>query len=133
MQQAGEPASPDLVWLGWLFLATVVSLIFAMLSLGVARGRSFRGAGWPMFAVYVATLAVWTAIVVTSTGYTADSEQSFFLGWPLPTGLIIFVFLPVMFLINIVFVVVFPRSILTEEDLEQFEQSEVDDAGREQD
>ena len=133
MQQAGEPAGAALAWLGWLFLAIGVTLIFAMLSLGVVRGKSFRGAGWPMSAVYVATLAVWTAIVVTSVGYTSNPDQSFLLGWPLPTGLVIFVFLPVMFLINVVFVVVFPRSILTEEDLQQFEQAELGEAAREQD
>lgn len=121
MQKGGQPPDSRTIVLGWIFGFGAISLIFSMFALSTVRNGSFRGAGWPILAVYVATMIVWTAIVVAYTGYVDDPSRSRLFGWPLPTGLTIFVFLPVMFLINVVFVVYFPRSILTEEDLRQFE------------
>ena len=128
MQKGGQPPDRMTVLLGWLFGFGAISLIFSMFGLSTVRNGSFRGAGWPILAVYVATLIVWSAIVVAYSGYVEDPDQTTLFGWPLPTGLTLFVFLPVMFLINIVFVVYFPRSILSEDDLQQFEQKSADNA-----
>ena len=121
MQRGGDPVSGFVIWLGWAFGAGVIVLIFSMVALGTARGKSFRGIGWPLISVFVATIAAWIAVVVAYQNFVSNPEQSLLFGWPLPTGLMIFVMLPVMFLINIVFVIYFPRSVLAEEDTEKFE------------
>ena len=122
MQRSGDPAGGSTVWLGWLFGAAAVALIFSMFSLAVAREGSFRGAGWPILGVFLATIIAWTAVIATYLGYVEDPQQPQLFGWPLPTGLTLFLLLPVMFLINVVFVIWFPRSILTKSDLKKVEE-----------
>ncbi len=121
MQQGGDPASESVIWLGWAFGAFAIALIFSMFALGTVRNRSFRGMGWPIVSVFIATIAAWTAVIVAYEGFVSNPQQSLLFGFPLPTGLMIFVMLPVMCLINIVFVIWFPKSVLTEEDLDDLE------------
>lgn len=121
MRRASPAAGESTVLLGWIFGVVVTFLIFLMFGLGVARRGSFRGIGWPLVLVLIATIVSWTAVVVAYQGYVSDTAQSLLFGWPLPTALLVFLMFPAMLLINIVFVIYFPRSILTEGDLEKFE------------
>ncbi len=121
MRRASPAAGETTVWLGWFFGVVVTILIFLMFGLGVARRGSFRGVGWPLVLVLIATIVSWTAVVAAYQGYVRDADQSLLFGWPLPTALLVFLMFPAMLLINIVFVIYFPKSIMTEEDLDKFE------------
>lgn len=121
MRRASPAAGSSTVMLGWFFGVVVTVLVFLMFGLGVARRRSFRGVGWPLVLVLIATIVSWTAVVAAYQGYVNDAGQSLLFGWPLPTALLVFLMFPAMLLINIVFVIYFPKSIMTEEDLDQFE------------
>jgi hypothetical protein len=121
MRRASPAAGSSTVMLGWFFGVVVTILVFLMFSLGVARRGSFRGIGWPLVLVLIATVISWTAVVVAYQGYVSNMDQSLLFGWPLPTALLVFLMFPAMLLINIVFVIYFPKSIMTEEDLDKFE------------
>ena len=119
--QQGRP-STGAAWLGWAFGVAAIGLVFATLALGLVRRRSLRGVGWPLLAVLIATIAAWTGVIVSYVGYVTDPQQPLLFGWPMPTALMLFVLLPLMCLVNVVFVVWFPKSILTEEDLNRFDE-----------
>lgn len=127
MQRGGEATTGSTLWIGWGFGIAAVVLIFSMLSLGVARKRSFRGAGWPLIGSFLASIATWTGVIYAYGGFVSNPQQDLLFGWPLPTGLMLFVMLPAMFLVNVVFVVFFPKSILTDEDLRKYDQLQHED------
>ena len=77
-------------------------------------------------AALEAAVGAWTAVIFAYQDYVLDPYQDLVLGLPLPTTLLIFVMVPAMLLINILFVAIFPKSILTEEDLEKFRQLTAD-------
>ena len=122
MRQGGAPHSSAVIWLGWLFGILVQVLIFFLFSLGAARHNSLRGLGKPFVLIFILTATVWTAVVVTYQDYIGNPDPALLFGIPLPTALVIF-FMPLaMLLAPILFVVRFPKSILTDEDLEKYKQ-----------
>ncbi len=122
MQQGGAPHGSTVIWLGWAFGILILFLIVFIISLGAARKNKLRGLGWPLVIIFALTMAAWTGIVLAYEGYITNPNQALLFGFPLPTGLMIFVMTPLMVLINILFVTRFPTSILTEEDLEKYRQ-----------
>ncbi len=122
MQQGGAPHGSTVIWLGWAFGILILFLIVFIISLGAARKSMLRGLGWPLVLIFALTMAAWTGIVLAYEGYITNPNQALLFGFPLPTGLMIFVMTPLMVLINILFVTRFPKSILTEEDLEKYRQ-----------
>ncbi len=129
IRQGGAPHSNAVIWLGWIFGTITLIFFFLVISLGVARGNNLRGLGKYLVAICAVTVAAWSGIVVTYQGYISNPDQGLLFGFPLPTGLMIFVFPLTGLLVTILFVVQFPKSILTEEDLEKYRQ--LKDAGDE--
>jgi hypothetical protein len=122
IRQGGAPHSSLVIWLGWLFGIITLTLFFFVLSLGAARQNKLRGLGKSFIVICILIAATWTGIVVTYQTYISNPDQGLLLGFPLPTALMIFVFPSVSFLVTILFVVQFPKSILTEEDHEKYNQ-----------
>ena len=122
IRQGGVPHGSAVIWLGWVFGIITLILVFSLYSLGAAHQNKLRGLGKPFALVFALTAAAWTGIVVTYQGYLSNPDQALLFGFPLPTGLMIFVMTPLMVLINILFVTRFPTSILTAEDLEKYKQ-----------
>lgn len=120
MQQGGAPHGSTVIWLGWAFGILILFLIVFIISLGAARRNKLRGLGWPLVLILALTMAAWTGVVLAYKGYLTNPDQPLLFGFPLPTGLMIFVMTPLMVLINILFVTRFPKSILTEEDVEKY-------------
>ncbi len=122
MRQGGEPHSSAVIWLGWIFGLVAQLLVFSLYSLGASRQNKLRGLGKPFIFIFTLTASVWTSIVVTYQDYADNPDPALLFGFPLPTGLMIFVMPLAMLLITVLFVVRFPKSILTEEDLEKYRQ-----------
>jgi len=122
IRQGGVPHSTAVIWLGWAFGIIAQILVFSLLSLGTARQNKLRGLGKPFVLVFALTAAVWTGIIVTYQDYIGNPDPALLFGIPLPTALVIFVMPLAMLLVPILFVVRFPKSILTEEDLEKYKQ-----------
>lgn len=122
MRQGGAPHSSAVIGLGWIFGMIVLFLIFSTFSLGAAQQNRLRGLGKPFILIFSLTSAIWTAVVVAYQGYISNPDQALLFGFPLPTGLVVFVMPPAMLLITIVFVTQYPKSILTKEDLEKYKQ-----------
>ena len=122
MQQGGAPHDSTVIWLGWAFGILILFLIVFIISLGAARRNKLRGLAWPLVLIFALTMAAWTGVVLAYKGYLTNPDQPLLFGFPLPTGLMIFVMTPLMVLINILFVTRFPKSILTEEDVEIYKQ-----------
>ncbi len=120
IRQGGVPHSSAVIWLGWVFGIITLILFFFVLSLGAAHQNGLRGLGRPFVVICTLIAATWTGIVVTYPAYMSDPDHAMLFGLPLPTSLMIFVFPSVSLLITILFVVQFPKSILTEEDLEKY-------------
>ena len=122
MRQGGAPHSSAVIWLGWIFGLIAQLLVFSLYSLGASRQNKLRGLGKPFILVFTLTASVWTCIVVTYQDYIGNPDPALLFGFPLPTGLMVFVMPLAMLLITVIFVVSFPKSILTEEDLEKYQQ-----------
>ena len=121
IRQGGEPHSSAVIWFGWIFGLIAQLLVFSLYSLGASRQNKLRGLGWPFIIVFTLTATVWTSIVVTYQDYVGNPDPALLFGLPLPTGLMVFVMPVAMLLISVIFVVRFPKSILTEEDLEKYQ------------
>ena len=119
IRQGGDGHGVTTIRLGWLFGVATFVLIFSLLSLGVSRKSSLRGLGWFFLIIFLLTVAAWTAVILAYEDYVQDPYQDLVLGFPLPTALMIFAMIPAMVLINILFVVMFPKSILTQEDIDR--------------
>ncbi len=122
MRQGGAPHSSAVIWLGWIFGLIAQLLVFSLYSLGASRQNKLRGLGKPFILIFTLTASVWTSIVVTYQDYIGNPDPALLFGFPLPTGLMIFVMPLAMLLISVLFVLRFPKSILTEEDLEKYQQ-----------
>lgn len=122
IRQGGAPHSGAVLWLGWIFFIITLTVIFSLFSLGASHQNKLRGLGKPFVIIFALTAAAWTGIVVTYQGYISNPDQQLLFGLPLPTGLMIFVLPPAMILITVLFVLRFPKSVLTEEDFEKFKQ-----------
>lgn len=122
MRQGGAPHSSAVIRLGWLFGIIVQILVFSLFSLGASRHNELRGLGKPFILIFTVTASVWTGIVVTYQGYINNPDQALLFGFPLPTGLVVFVMPLAMLMVSVLFVLRFPKSILTEEDLEKYRQ-----------
>ena len=122
IRQGGEPHSSAVIWFGWIFGLIAQLLVFSLLSLGTARQNKLRGLGKPFVLIFALTAAVWTGIIVTYQDYIGNPDPALLFGIPLPTALVIFVLPLAMLLVPILFVVRFPKSILTEEDFEKYKQ-----------
>lgn len=122
MRQGGAPHSSAVIWLGWIFGLIAQLLVFSLYSLGASRQNKLRGLGKPFILIFTLTASVWTSIVFTYQDYIGNPDPALLFGFPLPTGLMIFVMPLAMLLISVLFVLRFPKSILTEEDLEKYQQ-----------
>ena len=122
IQQGGVAHSSAVIWLGWVFGIITLTQFFFVLSLGAARQNRLRGLGKPFVIICVLIAATWTGIVVTYQAYVSNPDPVLLFGFPLPTSLMIFVFPAVSLLVTILFVVRYPKSVLTEEDLEKYQQ-----------
>ncbi len=122
IRQGGAPHSTAVIWLGWAFGIIALVLVFSLFSLGASRQNRLRGLGKPFVLIFILTAAVWTGIVVSYQDYMSNPDQALLFGFPQPTVLVIFVMPLAMLFIPILFVVRFPKSILTDEDLEKYKQ-----------
>ncbi len=114
---AGAERHGPILWLAWSFGMLQLALIVGCLALGVKRISHVRA---PLIACGVVFAAIFTMMVVTYRGYLGDAGQSLFLSLPAPTAWFLYGFWPAEFLVVTLYVLLFSRSIVTDEDLRRF-------------
>ena len=113
----GPARHRPMLWLGWTFGLLQLAIIVGCLMLGVKRTGPVRlwlgGSG-------VVLGGLFTMMVVTYSGSLADQTPELFLSLPAPTAWFLYGFWPAEFLVVVLYVVLFSRSIATPDDLQRF-------------
>jgi hypothetical protein len=113
----GPARHRPMLWLGWAFGLLQLAIIVGCLMLGVKRAGPVRlwlgGSG-------VVLGGLFTMMVVTYSGSLADQTPELFLSLPAPTAWFLYGFWPAEFLVVVLYVVLFSRSIATPDDLQRF-------------
>ena len=89
---------------------------------GRQKERLRGGLGWRLLAVATATVTAWTGIVIAYHNAMDRPDAPLFLALPLPTAIMLYLFLPISLTSMLCFVLGFKRWVLTDEDLERYEQ-----------
>ena len=113
----GPARHRPMLWLGWTFGLLQLAIIVGCLMLGVKRAGPVRlwlgGSG-------VVLGGLFTMMVLTYSGYLADETPELFMSLPAPTAWFLYGFWPAEFLVVLLYVLLFSRSIATPDDMERF-------------
>jgi len=104
-------------WLGLSFGLLQLALIIGCLALPVKRLAAIR----TRLMLCGGVLAIlFVLIAVTYRGYVGDAAPSLFLGLPIPTAWFLYAFWPAQFLVVVLYVLAYDRSIVTSRDMTRF-------------
>ena len=114
---AGAERHRPIWWLAWSFGLLQIALIVGCLALGVKQTGPVRAL---LAACGIVFALIFTMMMVTYLGYLDEVTHPLFFSLPAPTAWFFYGFWPAEFLVVMLFVLVFSRSIVTREDMERF-------------
>lgn len=106
------------LWLSWVFGLLQLAIIICSLMLGVNRAGSTRV--WLGLSGLVLG-GLFTMMVLSYRAYMTDPAPALFFGLPAPTAWFLYGFWPAEFLVVLLYVVLFSRSIATPAVMRRFE------------
>ena len=118
---AGYARVEGVLELGWAFGLAQILLFVGLLALGARNRRGLRGIGPGLVIGGLVYALVWTALVLAYRSYALGSDPALFLGFPVPTALLLFGLFPVPLIFLLLYVVGFERWIATPSDLAELE------------
>lgn len=130
---SGGDRHGSLLWAGWAFGAVGIVLYVALMAFGTRAGAHRRAiARWLVLGLG-AYLAAWTWVVVAYGSGVSGGATGFFLGFPAPVAIMLYVLCPVSLVFAAVYVVGFDHWVLSEEDEAAYERlvARTRDPGRE--
>ena len=104
-------------WLGLSFGLLQLGLIMGCLALPVKRLEQVRA---PLVISGLVLAAIFVVMAVTYRGYAGDATPPLLLALPIPTAWFLYAFWPAQFLVVALYVLVYERSIVTNEDMTRF-------------
>ncbi|MEE2638299.1 MAG: hypothetical protein VYE68_13840 [Acidobacteriota bacterium] len=107
------------LWVGWVFGVLQLALIVGCLALGVRRPRAVQG---PLLASGIVIGLMMTMMIITYRGYLEGATPVLFWSLPAPTAWFLYGFWPAQFLVVVLYVVAFSRSLVTPGDLRRFQE-----------
>ena len=113
----GRVRHSPILWLGWAFGLLQLAIVIGCLMLGVKRAgvtRLWLGLSGLLLG------GLFTMMVLSYRGYLTDAAPSLFFGLPAPTAWFLYGLWPAEFLVVLVYVVLFSRSIVTPTDMRRF-------------
>ncbi len=123
MERGGEgyARAEGVLELGWAFGLAQVLFFTGLLALGARRPDGLRGLGPGLLAGGVVYAVIWTALVLTYRTYALSSDPALFLGFPMPTAIMLFALYAVPGIFMVLYVVGFERWIASPSDLAALE------------
>lgn len=123
MQQGGSGAARhgSILGVGWAFGALSIVIFVLIIVFACRRPDQFRQAAPYFLASFLIYLAVFTWLVVAYSQHMDEPTARLYLGFPLSTAIMLYLFFPVSIAFNVLFVVGFRRWVLIEEDEARFE------------
>ncbi len=123
MERGGEgyTRAEDVLVLGWACGRAQVRVVTALLALGARRRDGLRGLGPGLLAGGLVYAVIWTALVLTYRTYALSSDPALFLGFPVPTAIMLFALYAVPGIFMVLYVVGFERWIASPSDLAALE------------
>lgn len=121
---SGAESHEGTLFRGWLFGALIFLSFGALIAFGISRGGSggLRGSGGLLVGAVLAAVLVWTWLIFSYQSYLEGETQTLWLALPVPTAIVIYILYPTTALLNVLFVIFFKRWVLSEEDLESYNQ-----------
>jgi uncharacterized membrane protein YhaH (DUF805 family) len=119
MDHAGSGGERDgpAWWLGLSFGLLQLALIIGCLALPIKRLAQVRT---PLMLCGIVLALLFVGMAVTYRGYVGDATPSLFLGLPIPTAWFLYAFWPAQFLVVVLYVLVYDRSLVTSQDMKRF-------------
>jgi hypothetical protein len=109
------------LWAGWAFGGVGIVLYAALMAFGTRRGPARQAiAPWLVLGL-CAFLATWTGLVLAYRTYMLEGPGRLFLGFPLPTAIMLYVLFPASLIFTVTYVVGFGRWVFSEDDETAYE------------
>jgi hypothetical protein len=129
---SGVDRHAQVLWHGWAFGALVMLTAVSLMAFGVGRNGRARGLGPRLGVAATVYLAIFTCLVVAYSGYMNETTHRLYLGFPAPTAIMLFLFLPFSTVFNSLFVIGFKRWVLSDEDAAEYQRLVSDRRRRQQ-
>ncbi len=118
------------LWAGWAFGGVGIVFYVALMAFGTRRGAARRASTrWLVFGL-CAFLAAWTGLVVAYRTYLLEGPGRLFLGFPLPTAIMLYLLFPASLILTAVYVGGFRRWVLSEDDEAAYDRLLAETRGR---
>jgi hypothetical protein len=114
----GPARHTPVLWLGWVFGVLQLGIIMGCLMLGVKRDGGVR-LGLGVCGLLLGGL--FTMMVLSYRTYLTDATPALFFGLPAPTAWFLYGLWPAEFLVVLLYVALFSRSIVTPDQMRRFE------------
>jgi hypothetical protein len=111
-----------LLWLHWGFGVLTILVLVTLVALGARSRDKLRGLGGWLLVSGAGYVAAWTWLTMTYKEYMYDSSGALFLAFPAPTAVMMYIFLPVSLIFNVLYVAGFKRWVLSDDDLAAYEE-----------
>ena len=110
----------DLLWVGWLYGSLVLGFCLLLIAFAVkARHRNLNGQ-LMLFGLLYET--IWSSIIFAYQLDMSREAVTFFLGFPLPTTIVLLAFWPLPLCFIAMYIFGFEKWVYTEKNKEQFDQ-----------
>jgi hypothetical protein len=118
-----------ILWGGWAFGGVGIVFYMALMVFGTRRGAARKAsAPWLLFGL-CAFLAAWTGLILAYRTYLLEGPGRLFLGFPLPTAIMLYVLFPASLILTVIYVAGFRRWVLSDDDEAAFDRLQAEFRG----
>ena len=116
----GEVRHAPIIWLAWSFATLQTVFLVVCLALGVRGGDRRRRLVVPLIVGGILLVSVVTMMFVSYRQYMLEDGHALFFSLPATTAWYLYGFWPVQFFFVVLYVMVFSRTIVTDDDTTKF-------------
>lgn len=117
-------------WIGYLFGLGIIFLFGIMLFIGNRKKGKLTSIGPWLYVGLLVYMLAYSMMVFSHWDYTLNHDSSFFLSMPKPTAWMIYVVWFVPLVITIAFIVKFESAIISDEEIDEFQDYLTDSSKR---
>jgi len=111
----------SIIWLAWGFAVLQTVFLIVCLAFGVPHGERRQRLKVPLVIAGVLLICIVTMMFVSYQQFMTEDTHSLFFSFPVTTAWYLYGFWPFQFFFVLLYVVVFHRTIVTDDDLAKFQ------------
>jgi hypothetical protein len=111
----------SIIWLAWVFAVLQTVFLIVCLAFGVPHGERRQRLKVPLVIAGVLLICIVTMMFVSYQQFMMEDTHPLFFSFPVTTAWYLYGFWPFQFFFVLLYVVVFRRTIVTDDDLAKFQ------------